>query len=276
MNKIKIILGYILGIILTIFISSIVLLLILKFTIYKESYIKCVLVKTDYYNEVYESTLLEMKDYMTSSGLEEEILNDLFTKDDIKNDINNYFSYIYKGKIYNKDLNPLKEKLNNNINANLKKHNLDVTNRKELEAFEDDIIGIYNKEVTLYGRVNKLINKFYKIGLLINKLIIILGITSLIISIILILFKTKYLGSVFIGSSLILYFIRFLLFEKIDINNIYLFTEYISKVIVSVLLKIEDLLLKSSIYIIIFGLIICLIESINFKKNKYKKKNKRS
>ena len=269
MNRFKIIFGYILGIITSILLSLLAILIIFKFTVFKKEYVYSVLDKTNYYNEVYENALIEMKDYMTSSGLEEEILNDLFTIDEVKDDVNKYFDYYYKGKVYNKDLSLMKEKLSNNIDTYLKNNNIDVTNRNELNSFINDITDIYNKEIMLYNVPNKIINPFIKISNLINKLIVILSIIIIIFSLILIVFKTKYISSVIMSSGLIIFFIRFLILEKIDIKNIILITEYASKVIIKVLLNILELLLRCSIYMILIGLVICLIESIvNNKKRK--------
>ncbi len=268
MNRIKIILGYILGIITSILISSLVVILILKFTIFKKEYVKSVLVKNNYYSEVYENTLIEMKDYMTSSGLEEEVLDNLFSQESVKNDINKYIDELYKGNLYFPDIESMKEKLSQNIDTYLKNNNIDVTNRNELKLFINDITNIYNKEIRLYNIPNKLINPFNKVSNIIDKVILILSIITIVFSVILILFKTKYFGSVIMSSGLILLFIRFEIFEKIDIKNIILITEYFSKVLINILLDLVKLILYGSIILIVIGLILCFIESMEKKKKR--------
>lgn len=270
MNRVKLILSYLFGFITSVLLSILVILLLCKYSILNVDYIKNVLGKNNYYSEVYKGTLEEIEAYMISSGLEEEVLNNIFDESIIEKEVDNYLDSIYSGSEYVVDSKSVKDKLSTNIDNYLSSSNLEVTDKKELNLFINDIAKIYEDEIKFYNAA-KFGKKYLTYGIKnIDKIIsFILGI-SLISIIILLLLRCKFISSTIIGSGLILLFIRFMIFEKIDIKNILIISDYFSKVIKAVLNDLEHNILMSSILLIGIGLIILLIELLG-KKIKIKK-----
>ena len=270
-NKFKLLSGYFIGIICSFLITTLVVLLIFKFTIYKKEYIKNVLVEVNYYTEIYDDTMEEMKGYMTSSGLDEEILDGLFSVVKIHHDVDKYIDSVYKGKIYKYNSEKFREKLNSNIDASLVKHNISVTDRSELDSFVDSITGIYEDEITLYKTINPFISKIYKLGKLLN-IIIIINLLS-VIGLLLLLFKLKfkYISSTVIASGLMMLFIRFAIYDKIDIKNILIISKYFSIALRKILLSIGNCLTILGFFAIIGGLFMAVCSSYKKSKKRHKK-----
>lgn len=266
MNRVKLILSYLFGFITSVLLSIIVILIILKFVVLDKENIKNVLVKNNYYNEVYKGTLEEMQNYMVSSGLEENILDDIFSENDIKTEINNYIDSIYSQTKYSVNSDKVKERLTNNINNYLSSNNLDVTNRNELDLFIKDMINIYENQITFYkafnyvtGIINKVLNNF-------DRLIDLTYILTVIVIIIMYLVRNMFISSSILSGGFILLFTRFMIYEKIDIDNIMIISEYFSESFKYILYRIGHYLLLGSVLLIALGLIILIIESLGKKK----------
>ena len=265
-NRIKIILGYLLGFVCSLIVSLLTILVILKFTIYNSSYVYNLVNKNDYYNKVSLDIREEMENYMVSSGFLESILDDIYTIDDVKKDINNYLDDLYLGQKTNVDKEKIESKLNDNIDKYLKESNLSVINEDDIKSFVSDISSIYEKEVTLYHTFDSFLSSFAKINKLIN-IGIIVSVVLVIVLFVVILkgLKTISIGSSFIAASLILIFIRFVIVEKVDIENILLITENFSDILQIILLNIRKLLLISGIILAVLGFAIIVSTSYNKK-----------
>lgn len=275
MNRVKLILSYLFGFITSVLLSLLVILLLCKYSILNENYIKNVLGKNNYYSEVYEGTLEEMKTYMISSGLEEDILDEIITESEIEKEVNKYIDSIYDNTEYKVDSESVRNKLTTNIDKYLNDNNLDVENRKELNMFINDMIKIYEDEIKFYN-IGKFGKEYINIAnIYIDNIIYIIFSVSLVLIIILILLKNKFISSSLLSSGLILLFIRFVIYEKIDIKNILIVSEYFSKSLKTVLYELGHNIFISSILLISIGLIIALIESIKFKGKKKKIKNRK-
>lgn len=273
MNKIKIILDYLVGFIFSCLLALLTILFISKNFIYNKNYIKNLLEKNNYYETVANEIEDSMKSYMISSGLQEEILTNIYTKDDVKKDINLFIDNTYKGEITKLNKDNIKNNLNKNIDDYLDKHNVKISDKKLLKEFVDDMINIYKDEITLFGTANSVINIFSRIGNYLNIFIIVSIAIILILIILSKIFKFQYIKSSFLASGIILLFIRFVIYDKIDVKNILIITEYFSKVLNIVLEKIGSLLLIWGIIFIIFGLIVSIINSYSLNALEKKKMN---
>ena len=273
-KKIKIILGYPLGFICALLISALALLIILKTSIFNKDYVFKVIRENDYYEKIVDDTKEEMENYMVSSGFPYSILDDIYTIDDVKEDIDYYINNMYNGEKTVIDKKIISEKLNNNINDYLKKNNVSVLNPEDITSFVDEIASIYDKEVTLYHTFDGMLNKVPKLERLVNKGIIIVGsVLVVIIILLMVVIKTISLGTCMFASSLILFFLRFVILEKIDIINILIVTEHFSDLIQIIMLDIRKLMLIASIILLILGLMTILVSSIKNKSSKVLKRD---
>ena len=267
-NKLRIIFGYIFSFITMLTLIILILLLICRFTIYKKSYINDILDKNNYYTNVYNDIIEDMKDYMVSSGLPESILDNLFTERDVRKDVNLYIDNIYLGKKTTLDNSLIKERLSNNIETYLKNNNVEVTNDADLDSFIDEMTKIYNNQICLYKMLDSLVSTVSKYNNVLNKAIIIVGITFLILSLlIIIVLKVKYLGALLMSAGMILIFMRFLIYENIDVENIIIVSDNFSKVLKSIIIKLGNIILNYGVVLIIVGLIMSIVVYL-FSKDK--------
>ena len=100
MNKIKIILSYLLGFFLSISIFILAILFIVKKTVSDKSFMFRLMDENNYYERIYKSINEDIEDYMMSSGLETIILDGVVEKNIVKKDIVNYVNYLYNNEKY--------------------------------------------------------------------------------------------------------------------------------------------------------------------------------
>ena len=259
-NKLRVIFGYLFSFLSTVLLVVICLLLIFKYTIFQKSYLDNILSKNNYYSSVYNDILDDMQDYMVSSGLPDEILDGVITEREVKKDINTFVKNIYLGKKTTLDTSYIKQRLTNKIDEYLKSNNVEVTNDTDLESFENEMIKIYTNQVCLYKTIDSFVGMVSKANNILNKAILIVGITLFISIIITILLcRVKYVNSILIAVGIILMFIRFLIYEKIDVENILIISDNFSKILKSILIKIGNVILNYSIVFIIAGLFVTII-----------------
>ena len=273
MNRVKIILNYLLNFILSISIFLLVFCLVIKNNVYNKNNLYKVLEENNYYENVSNTIKDSMENYMVSSGLPESVLNEIYTEDILKNDINSYVDDFYSGKTNKVDTSSLENKLNNNIANYLSDHNVQVNDENAVELFIKDIAKIYKNNVKLYNLLDNYVNMFLKINKLLT-IIMIINIICIVILIVVDLFiiKKSYMGCAFVASGLVILFIKLLFFDQIYYKNILVITENFSKIIGIVYSNLLKQLIISSIILFIVGIIIILIMSI--KNNKVLKKSK--
>ncbi len=271
MDKTKIVLGYLLGVVISALIVLFVGLSITKMTLLNKSYILKTLDNNNYYNTLYSDILEEMKSYMMSSGLSDEILNDLFTKEEIKEDVITYVSFLY-GSDNNISSERIKERLINNINDYLKKSNIKISDQDTLNLFVEDICNIYENEICIYKYLNSYVSLLNRITSVIN---IVLVLTIVLLIICIVIFKkvllANYLGSCLMSSGLIFLFIKLFIYNRIDVEYLLIITDNFSKVLRSVLNDFGYKLLTASYGLILFGIIIIIKNRLTYKDFPHKK-----
>lgn len=267
MNKRRIILGYILGFVCTLLLSLLVLLLLFRITVSSKKYILSVLERDNYYEKINDEIKEEMNLYLLSSGFTNEIISDIYTKEDVVSDIQMFIDNTYNGKLTTIDTSGILSKVNENIDEFFKKNNLLTVNKTELNEFTRDLVKIYNDEITLYEFTNSMIPKIPKINKIINLGIIISVASLIILSFILIKIKYRYFSANIIASGFIILFIRLFIFEKIDVNELLIITEEFSLELRNVLVTLQSLSLILGIVLILVGIILTIVNScVNFEK----------
>lgn len=275
MHKTRKIIGYSLSFILTILLVIFIVLTILKTTILNENYVLKTFDNNNYYKLVSDKILENMEDYMRSSGLDKEILTDIFTEKDIKNDVKKYLDKIYKDSNIKFDDSKLKEKLVNNINESLAKHNLQITDQEAIDSFVSEMVKIYRNEVNIYSLVDNHVNLFHKFNSILNIAFIALLMVCILLSLSIILMKAHCIASSFFASGLILLFLRFVIYEKIDFKNLLVISDEISMIIKHLLTKIANDMALCSYIFIGLGIILTIVESImHAKRRSHHKKMK--
>lgn len=268
LKKNKIILSYILGFVTLFLLVLLILVLILKFTISNKNYLYHLVKSNNYYQTIYDEINDEMESYLMSTGFTNDILNNLYTKNEVINDINTFIENTYNGKVTNLEKNNIKEKLDKNIEDYLAKSNLNVLNKNELVLFEDEIVNIYHNEVTLYKMADIFIPKYHKLNKMVNIILLILGATTIVFIIILKKIKMYSLGAILLGTGMIMLFIQMAIYDRIDMDNILVITENFSQLLRIILKHISKMMSFIGIILCLFGVFKIFTFSLQRKSRK--------
>ena len=267
MNKVF---GYILGFLTSIILVLISMLLVFKMTVFNKSYLLKKLDSSNYYDKVYDEIGKDMKNSLRSSGLDESVVNNLYTKSDVKNDINNLVGSIYSGSKYYASTEEIENKLNSNIDKYLSSKNIVLQDRKALDSYVSSVTEVYFKETGLYGYFQNYTSKFMKLSNIID-FTISFGIIIVVIIIVINKYKFKihFLGVTLLSSSMMILYLRYFIWNKIDYENILIVSKAFSDVLRKILTDIND---YSMYFICAFALLGFVLIFINSWKNKRKKK----
>lgn len=256
MHKFKKVLGYVLGFVGSVFLTMLLILTILKGTIFNQEYVLKKLDDNNYYEEVTTSIRKDMEYSLLSSGIDKSVLTDIFKDGDVKVDIKNYVSSIYTGSKYKTKTSSIKEKLNNNIDEYLKENDLEVSDGSSLDSYVTGISKIYKDGIEMYGYFNGFVSSFVKAIKLIDVLI---GLSLMFVILDLVILKKvlhrRFLGVICLSSSLMLLFIRYYVYEGIDFKNILIISDSFSKVIRKTLIDVGDKMIVMSMVLLLLSII---------------------
>ena len=260
-NKLRIIFGYTFVFLESLMLLSIVVLLVLKFTLLNNNYLKNQLEKNNYYEKLSKEIKTEMSYYTEQSGFDDTILEDIFKVSDVKSATNKYISSIYTGETEKFDTTLLEEKLNKNITNYLKDDNFKVTNNEEIQKFIKQMSKIYNNEIKLMGYTDSIGTLIPKLKNVIEYILLVLSLTLLLFLIINAkLFKRKEFSIILYTTSFLLLFFVFYIKNSIDINNISIYSEIISNLIKVLIKNVLNIFILLSCIFIGVGLVLGILK----------------
>lgn len=276
MRIIKKIIKIIFSAILTISILLYILINLLSSTILKESYILSKLDQANFYQKVYEEVNSNFEKYIYQSGFDENVLNNVITEEKVKEDFKIIIDNIYNGT--NQDINTetIKTNLTNNINNQLGA-NISKTQQNSIDSFVDTILNEYTQTIlhTQYeNKINKAYTQINKYINLANKALLII-MAVLIILLILLNLKRLYRGVSYIGismlsSGILLCIADIFIKMKVDIKNIVILNDTISKIIINVITELLANILKDGIILLVSGIVLIIIANLRRAYKKYK------
>lgn len=264
----KRIIQYIIATILALAILALTIVNILSSTILSQEYILSKLQKQNYYDKIYEEAESNFENYIHQSGLDEEVLEEIVTKEKIQKDTKIIINNIYNGmneKIDTEEIkNNLNEKINNSIDGKISS-----SQQKSIDTFVDTICKEYEKTIshTNYEKkINSIINKANKyIDIAKKALLITIGVS--VILLILLTIKRIYRITARIGTAFIIDGLIFIIAEKyikskIKIDTIMLLNQGISDVLQSILTEILSNILKTGSIMLGIGILLTIIYGI--------------
>ena len=276
MRIIKKIIKIIFSAILTISILLYILINLLSSTILKESYILSKLDQANFYQKVYEEVNSNFEKYIYQSGFDENVLNNVITEEKVKEDFKIIIDNIYNGT--NQDINTetIKTNLTNNINSQLGA-NISKTQQNSIDSFVDTILNEYTQTIlhTQYeNKINKAYTQINKYINLANKALLII-MAVLMILLILLNLKRLYRGVSYIGismlsSGILLCIADIFIKMKVDIKNIVILNDTISKIIINVITELLANILKDGIILLVSGIVLIIIANLRRAYKKYK------
>ena len=273
MNKL---LKYIFAILFYLSLTIVVLINILNSTILSKEYILNKLEESNYYNNIYTEVENNFENYIYQSGLDPIVLENIVSRDKIKEDTNIIISNIYDGNNKVIDLEVVRNNLSTNIDKSLEDRYLSEENKKAINKFIDIIINEYEDTImnTDYSsKINTGISSINNKINMINIIMIILVIIS-ILSLILLNIKKKIrklsiFGIPLLALGLLLITIYLYIILNIDINNIVILNDAISIAVHYILNGIVvKFLINGSIFTILGILIIIIGNMLRYRKVK--------
>ena len=249
--------------ILTVCIVSVGIITIVSSTILDQSYIMQKLEETNFYSDTYELVKSNFENYIYQSGLDEEVLNDICTKEKVKQDLNLILTNIYQGTDKKIDTAEIADKLNANIDK------LDIKNSKNSKAIEQFVTHIcdeytntlihtkYENDINeIYSKVTKLLDKLY------NAIVIVMVVDIIILIIINIKKSRKIiqdLGIALLSTSVFNIIINNIVNSKVNIQGIKIFNDTFSNSIISIIQEVLEKILSFGIGALVISLILIAI-----------------
>lgn len=266
--------SYVLSFVLVLMLLSLCLLAIVKSTILDEKYMISKLEDANYYERMNGEIIEQFKNYTIQSGLSDEVLENLFTEDKLKQDINNVIDSIYTGKELEISTSEIRENLKENILAEVEKEGKTVDFEDEaMEEYLKAIESAYESQVSYStSTINSIGSTFEKVISLAQTAQIIVIVVTIVIAVLIIILNIKqifglnYLAISSMASGLFILIAKFLLGQSTDLKNIMLINQATSHVIQ---LVIEDFLAKvtiAGVVLLIIGLIFSIIYNLLNKK----------
>ncbi len=250
-------------------------LCIVSNTVLNSNFLLKKLEENDYYNLIDINIKSEIEGYTKQSGLDAEVFEEIYSKDDLKEDINSMVISMYNGETVNLNGNILEENLRNKINIYIELNNISLNQneQKRIDEFVQKIVDIYVKEVShpvyLDTASKIIINARKIIELIINPMYIAVGVLEILIFII----NIKHLneGISFIALSMLIasffLILTVIIFNwKVKVDYIIVLNTTFTLLVISIL---KEILQKTIITcIIITGIAVILALTANMKKFK--------
>lgn len=266
--------SYVLSFVLVLMLLSLCLLAIVKSTILDEKYMISKLEDANYYERMNGEIIEQFKNYTIQSGLSDEVLENLFTEDKLKQDINNVIDSIYTGKELEISTSEIRENLKENILAEVEKEDKTVDFEDEaMKEYLKAIESAYESQVSYStSTINSIGSTFEKIISLAKTAQTILVTVIVVVAILLIainikvIFGLNYIAISGMASGLFILVSRIMLEHSTDLKNIMVINQATSNVIQ---LIINDVLTKITIIgviLLVIGLVFSVIYNLLHKK----------
>lgn len=270
---------YIINFFLVIAITVLASLLIFSNTILSKQYMIDILQKNDYYNKTDFDIKDMFKNYIMQSGLEEGILEGLYDKDKLNNDINMIIDGIYENKEVKIDTDGIRNILNSRIDETLKQNHRvpDKAERESIQIFVNTIVETYEEGVVIsQSTVNRIGKIFVKLKSLVEKALIatIIVIAVLVITIIAINKNIqacfRVFGASILSCGIIFSALKLLIGKRLHyvliINNTF------SDTLINLSEKIVNLFFTTGIVMAVLGISMIVIGSFTKGENRIKTK----
>lgn len=271
----KKVISNILSFILFALIILVCLLTIIRTTILNQDYVISKLESANYYERMSGEIVEQFKNYTIQSGLSDNVIENLYTPDGLKQDINNVINSIYTGSKLEIDTSEIGEKLKENILKEVEDEGITVdfeeeSMREYIRAIED----AYESQVSYSTDVvNDIGSTFKKIQNLVEK-VQMLALGMLVFIAILILYVNtkfklrtlKYLAISIMASGAFILIIRIIIELSMDLKNIMIMNQATTN---ALQLVIDDILTKITIVgaaLFVVGLVVSIVYNIVKKR----------
>ena len=260
------ILKFIIMVILTVCLLFVGIKNVVTSTMLNKTYILQKLDETNFYSETYKIVESNFENYISQSGLDEEVLENICTEYKVKKDINIIISNIYDGTNEEIDTTEIAEKLNSNID----KQNVRTSkNSNAIDEFVNHICESYRDSI-INTKYDKTINDLYEKILSglekVNKIVITISIIDIVL---LVALNIKNISKILanfaettFATSLLQFVFIIIIKAKVDISNIKAFNDAFSETIVAIIKNILNQINILGIVMLFISIIFTVIYEI--------------
>ena len=259
---------------LTIVIIGIAAIKILSSTILDEAYVFRKLRASNYYNNIHEELKQNFENYIGPSGLEESVLDNIYTIDDIQTDTETILGNIYEGTNKKVDTSAIQERLRKNITTSLNETKATVESQKNIDEFIEKISNEYINTISHTDYEETINNAYQKANKVIKYAKMALGAGVLAILTILFLLNIKTinrtfanLGIAFASAGSFMFAGYYLLNYKIKVDHLRVLNDSISTVLQSSVKDMFNQINSIGLILIIIGIVLIILGNI-LKKEK--------
>ena len=244
-------------------------------TILNEQYIISKLEKEDYYDKIYTEINSNFRKYINQSGLDENVLENIITKEKVKKDTLIIIGNIYDGINQEVETEEIKENLNNNIEKNIGKENITPSLKISIDNFIECICKEYKTTISYFSSENGLNENYNKIigyiNLLKKVVLVSIGIDFLLLIVINLKKVYKFvsqIGITFTITGISLLLVNIFVNSKIKIQTITILNDTISEIIRKVLNENLNLMFKYGVIVLVLGIIMIIVPNLmnNYKE----------
>ena len=247
---------------------------IISQTIAKEQFILEILNRNNYIARTYYEIVETFKDNTIQSGLEESVLQEIITENQVKQDIETFVKYVYNGMPISIDTQKIKIKLQENIEVVIRQNNKKISKEEQsaIDTYIAVIENIYEEGIVFSKQYIESIQSIVtKVQAIIYKVQITLYIVTLILTVLILIINKKqslkYFSIAILAVGIILIIPKIIESNTMQVQNILLFNLVVSDVIIDIIETILSYFLITGIIACIIGLILIIISSIIEKKN---------
>lgn len=273
------IIKFIIAIILTICVITLIIVNIASSTILNKEFILGKLDETNYYANIYTAVKSDFENYIYQSGLDESVLENIVPAEKIESDTKTIINNIYDGTNEDVDVTEIETNLRNNIENSLD-YNLSATQQRTVNEFINRITQQYKDTITKTSYEDSINNMLEKARNIVDKLqkVSIIGIAVSFLIIIILSIKNLIAGLMLIGSTLISSGVFYILVNmiinaKVKIQNITILNDAISISLREIISTILKNLTTIGITLSIVGFVIIIIFAIIRSSKKEEREN---
>lgn len=279
MKIVRYIINVVLSFLIILFAFILIGLNVLDYKILDKKYILSKIDEIKFYEQISKEVESGFENYIYQSGLPEETINDLFTEDMIKKDVNSLINCLYDGTEISLSTEILRETLDSRIQEYLASQNkkLNEEGKKNITKFEDLIVEEYRKNVnvstTVFESGNSILQKVKEVRGFIGNIPIVAFFVLIVLIIIVnikdLLSAMNFLGISALSTGVLLKIGTNLLFNEIDFDNLVVLSKSLSSLIINICKEFLYEISENATLYIVCGitaiLVTAILKNINLK-----------
>lgn len=242
---------------------------ILSKTILSQEYTLKMLDQSNYYANIYTQIKSDFRNYIYQSGLDETVIDDIITPEEVKEDSKKIITGLYNGLHEEVNTDKVAERLNANIDKSLEGRNIDSKTREQINTFVEQITNQYKETMTKTEYENQIYSAYAKVEKIVNlgKNATIILSAILVIVILCTYFRKLFKNVAYVGTSLLSTGIAYIIVEsyitkKVQIENLTILNDAITLLLREYILSIMEKIATYGYVLLGIGLALIFVGSL--------------